>query len=52
MVPQVKKKRVLDFDASPVPLGAGLPLTSWPATGVLGEPRLEAGFWMEGQRWG
>lgn len=53
MVPQVeKKKRVLDFDASPAPLGAGPPLTSWPAAGVRGEPRPEAGFWTEGQRWG
>ena len=46
------KKRVLDFDASPAPLGAGPPLTSWPAAGVRGEPRPEASFWTEGQRWG
>ena len=49
---KLEKKRVLDFDASPAPLGAGPPLTSWPAAGVRGEPRPEASFWTEGQRWG
>lgn len=44
---KLKNKRVLDCDASPAPLGTGLPLTSWPAAGVRGEPRPEAGFRMD-----